>query len=62
MRFMDMTVRLAVAVLTFVLGAQALQLGSLTKRQSGGGFETEPNGTEYLWVIEDVYEGKNFFE
>ncbi|KZP13488.1 glycoside hydrolase family 16 protein [Athelia psychrophila] len=45
-----------------MLGAQALQLGSLNKRQSGGGFEMEPNGTEFLWVIEDVYEGQNFFD
>lgn len=63
MRYMHMTVRLAVAVFTCArLGAQALQLGSVNKRQSSGGFEMEPNGTEYVWAIEDVYEGQNFFE
>lgn len=38
-------------------------LGQMNKRQSeGGGFENEPNGTEFVWTIQDVYEGQKFFE
>lgn len=62
------TLRLALVALSLVLGAQAIQLPiidagprPLNKRGSGG-LEAEPNGTEFLWVIEDTYEGQNFFE
>ena len=69
MRFTVPGLTLAAAIL--VLGCDAVQLPGWTSKETGqmdkrdgmsGGFETEPNGTEYLWVIEDVYEGQNFFE
>ena len=33
----------------------------LEKRQSTA-FDRNPNGSEFLWVLEDTYQGKTFFE
>jgi len=36
---------------------------SLEKRQlDNSNFETENNGSEFLWLIQDTYEGQSFFE
>jgi len=36
---------------------------SLEKRQlDNSNFETEKNGSEFLWLIQDTYEGQSFFE
>ena len=35
---------------------------NVDKRQSSGNFETGSNGSEFLWLIQDAYEGQNFFE
>ena len=32
------------------------------KRQDGSDFETGTNGSEFLWLIQDTYEGQSFFE
>ena len=34
----------------------------LNKRQDDTNFETGTNGSEFLWLIQDTYEGKTFFE
>ena len=36
-------------------------LGGRQKRQAHN-FETSANGTNYLWLIQDTYEGPNFFK
>ncbi|KZP13506.1 glycoside hydrolase family 16 protein [Athelia psychrophila] len=36
-------------------------LGQSSKRQSAG-FESDTNGTEFLWTIEDTYDSSNFFD
>lgn len=35
--------------------------GDLEKRQAHN-FETSSNGSEFLWLIKDTYQGKSFFE
>ncbi|KIM86174.1 glycoside hydrolase family 16 protein [Piloderma croceum F 1598] len=32
------------------------------KRQASSTFETDANGSEFLWVIQDTYEGQSFFD
>jgi hypothetical protein len=32
------------------------------KRQSSTNFETGSNGSQFLWLIQDTYEGQSFFE
>jgi hypothetical protein len=34
----------------------------LSKRQDSSNFETGANGSKFLWLIQDTYEGKTFFE
>jgi len=36
--------------------------GRLGKRQSTTAFDRNPNGSEFLWVLEDTYQGNTFFE
>lgn len=36
-------------------------LSGLEKRQAHN-FETSANGTNFLWVIQDTYEGASFYE
>ncbi|KZP31323.1 glycoside hydrolase family 16 protein [Athelia psychrophila] len=35
---------------------------SAEKRSSTGAYESEANGTEFLWITQDVYEGPSFFD
>ena len=32
------------------------------KRQSINAFDHNPDGSQFLWVLQDTYEGKTFFE
>lgn len=36
--------------------------GRLGKRQSTTAFDRNPNGSEFLWVLEDTYQGDTFFD
>lgn len=34
----------------------------LERRQAANAFDHNPDGSQFLWVLEDTYEGKTFFE
>ena len=34
----------------------------LEKRQSDNAFDHNPDGSQFLWVLQDTYQGKTFFE
>ena len=37
-------------------------VGRLEKRQSANAFDHNPDGSQFLWVLQDTYQGKTFFE
>jgi hypothetical protein len=39
-----------------------IRSGFIEKRGDSSNFETESNGSEFLWLIQDTYEGQSFFE
>jgi hypothetical protein len=43
-------------------GLNANSTKLLGKRQSSGAFDHNPNGSEFLWILEDTYQGNTFFE
>jgi len=47
---------------SLVSRTQASRSGIVEKRQDGSNFETETNGSQFLWLIQDTYEGQSFFE
>jgi len=34
----------------------------LERRQAANAFDHNPDGSQFLWVLQDTYEGKTFFE
>ncbi|KAF9785076.1 glycoside hydrolase family 16 protein [Thelephora terrestris] len=43
-------------------GLNASDTKLLGKRQSSGAFDHNPNGSEFLWILEDTYQGETFFD
>ena len=54
--------RSSLSPLSLVPWTRGIRSGFIEKRGDSSNFETGSNGSEFLWLIQDTYEGQSFFE